>query len=93
MSVGIAKIELSIDYVRTLKEKRSIIQPLIVKIRNNYNVSIAELDGIDEKNRAILGIAHISQNGSLSNKKISKIITEIEKSSQVMLVNYSLEII
>ncbi len=93
MAVGILKIRLKIDYVNSLKEKRSILQPFIKNIRNNYNVSVSELDGSEQIGDVTLGIAHISDSGSGTDSKLSKLLNEAEKTRDFRVSDYSLEVI
>lgn len=76
-----------------MKEKRSLIQPLIKKIRNNYNVSISELDGKNDLSRCTLGIAHIDSCGRDVNRKLSKLVSLVERSRSVSVIDYSLEVL
>ena len=82
-----------IDYVKSLKEKRSVLQPFIKKIQNNYNVSISELDGSKEFDRAVLGVAHISDSRQVSDSKLSKLLNEAESTKGFRVSDYSLEVI
>ncbi|MCL6548587.1 MAG: DUF503 family protein [Alicyclobacillus sp.] len=46
MTVGVCTISLSIPGVRSLKEKRGVIKPLVAHIRKEFNVSVAEVEDI-----------------------------------------------
>lgn len=60
MIVGIVYIELHIPQAGSLKEKRSVIKSLKNKIRNKFNVSVAEVDYFDKWQRSALGLSVIS---------------------------------
>lgn len=93
MAVGILKVYIKIDCVSSLKEKRSVLQPFIKSIQNNYNVSVSELDGFQDPGTATLGIAHISDSGRSTDSKLSKLLKEAEKDKGFRVSDYSLEII
>lgn len=57
MVVGVWKVELHIPYAQNLKDKRNVIQSILIKSRNRFNVSIAELDFHDKWQRCLMGIA------------------------------------
>ncbi|MFP4646606.1 MAG: DUF503 domain-containing protein [Candidatus Acetothermia bacterium] len=92
MPIGILKVYLAVDHVQSLKEKRSLIQPLLNDLRNNYNVSVSELDGRDDLHSSTLGIAHISEDGRKSNRKLSKIVNKVERVRGFRLLDYTLEV-
>jgi uncharacterized protein YlxP (DUF503 family) len=92
MSVGICYIELNLDGCVSLKEKRRILKSIIGRIRNNFNVSVAEIDHNNLWQRSTLGIACISQDGRFINQQISKIIDLVNCSPEVNLIDYTLEI-
>lgn len=57
MHWGIAEISLRLPGVRSLKEKRSIIRPLVARLRQQFPVSLAEVGDQDLHQRARLGVA------------------------------------
>ncbi len=93
MSVGVLTIDFVVFGTRSLKDKRSIIQPFINKIRNNYNVSINELDRDDDSNRATIGFAHICSSSKCNHRKFSQIISEAERVKDLHIENYTTEVI
>jgi uncharacterized protein len=59
MYVGAYRIELFIPASNSLKAKRSVVQSLKAKLAN-LNVAVAEVDGQDLWQRAVLGVAAVS---------------------------------
>ena len=92
MAVGIVRIDLSFDYVRSLKEKRSILEPLLARLRTENNVSVNELEGQNDPQHSTVGIAYIANDGKACNRKLSKIAESIENSRNFRVNNYSLEV-
>ncbi len=93
MSVGILKIEFRVFGVKSLKDKRSLLQPFINQIRKNYNVSVSELDGDDDITRSTIGFAHIANSSKLNHQKLSQILSEAEKARDLNVDNYSTEVV
>jgi len=93
MSVGVLRIEFSVFGARSLKEKRSVIQPFIHKIRNNYNVSITELDGDSEIDQVTIGFAHIATASKDNHRKLSQILTEAESVKDLHINSYRTEVL
>ncbi len=93
MSVGVLKVKFVLSGVNSLKEKRSILQPFIHKIRNNYNISINELDGGEDPTTATLGFAHIAKSSELNYKKLSRLVEEAEKEKNLRIQDQTTEVI
>ena len=57
MIVGAAVVELHVHGSQSLKEKRGVVRSVVQRVRNRFNVSVAEIGGQDTWQRAVLGIA------------------------------------
>jgi uncharacterized protein YlxP (DUF503 family) len=62
MIVGAALVELHVQGSRSLKEKRGVVRSLSRRLRNRFNVSVAEVGGQGTWQRAALGIAATGSN-------------------------------
>ncbi|MCF7890509.1 DUF503 domain-containing protein [Candidatus Bipolaricaulota bacterium] len=93
MSIGVLKVKFIIPGASSLKEKRSILQPFIHRIRNNYNISINELDGENDPGTATLGFAHIAKSSDLNHKKMAQIADEAAKVKNLQIERQSTEVI
>src|SRR5579875_3110892 len=60
MPVGTLTLELGIEHAQSLKDRRQVVRSLKDKLRQGFNVSVAELDEALVWNRATLGVAAIS---------------------------------
>jgi len=94
MNTGICKIKLHIPANQSLKDKRRIVKSLISKLRNQYNISIAEVEDHDLWQLATLGISCISNNGQHIDETITKIVNFIVQNyPELEIVNQETEII
>ena len=73
MVVAILKITLFIPQANSLKDKRRVIKSVKDRLRNGFNVSIAEIGDQDIWRSAKLGVAVISENSSYANGVLSRI--------------------
>src|SRR5205809_6806080 len=64
MVVGVCTIDLHLPGTGSLKGKRQILLSLKDRLKRTYNVSIAEVDGNDLWQRAVVGVACVSNDGS-----------------------------
>jgi hypothetical protein len=55
--IGCLEFDLLLGDVRSLKQKRSVIRPVIAELRRKFNVSVAETGSHDLHRRAGIGVA------------------------------------
>jgi uncharacterized protein YlxP (DUF503 family) len=60
MPVALLTIELRIEGAHSLKDKRQVLRSLKDRLRNTFNVSVAELEQTDLWQRATIGVVSIS---------------------------------
>ena len=60
MPIAYLSIELRIEGAHSLKDKRQVLRSMKDKLRNKFNVSVAELDATDLWQRATVGVVSIS---------------------------------
>ena len=59
-AIGVLTLELKIEESHSLKEKRHVVKSLKDRLRNKYNVSVAEIDYLDQWQRALLSVVTVS---------------------------------
>ncbi|MCS0636512.1 DUF503 domain-containing protein [Streptomyces sp. LP05-1] len=60
MYVGTLSFDLLLGDVRSLKEKRSVVRPIVAELQRKYPVSAAETGNQDLHRRAEIGLAVVS---------------------------------
>jgi uncharacterized protein YlxP (DUF503 family) len=60
MWVGALEFDLLLGDVHSLKEKRSLVRPLIADLRRRFDLSVAEVDHLELHRRAGVGVAAVS---------------------------------
>ena len=60
MIVGVCTIELRLHDAHSLKSKRQVLKSITSRVKNKFNVAIAEVDDQDVWQRAVLGVAVVS---------------------------------
>lgn len=60
MFAGVLEIDLLLGDVHSLKEKRSLIRPLISDVRKRFEVSVAEAGHRELHRRALIGVAVVA---------------------------------
>ena len=60
MYVGALSLDLLLGDVRSLKQKRSVVRPIVAELRTTYAVAAAEAGHLDLHLRALLGVAVVA---------------------------------
>ena len=60
MWVGVLSVDVRLGDVQSLKEKRSVVRPVVAELRRRYDVSVAESGHLDLHRRAELGVAVVA---------------------------------
>ena len=60
MYVGTLSFDLLLGDVASLKQKRSVVRPIVAELRRKYPVSAAEVGEQDLHRRAVIGLAVVS---------------------------------
>ncbi len=92
MIIETLEIRLYASWVHSLKEKRMIVKSLIAKIRNKFNVSIAEVEDQDVHQSVVLGLACVAGNTALADSIMDNVITFIENNSEAELIGVQREL-
>ncbi len=89
--VGFYRLEVHIPGALSLKEKRFVIKSIKEKLKNKFNVSVAELAGEDKWQKSLIGIAMVSKDRLFIEKNFSRILNMIDADSRVEVVDRSIE--
>ena len=94
MNVGALKVRLRLAENGSLKGKRQVVKSVIQRVRNRFNVSIAEVEDQDLWQQATLGISCVSNQAQHINQILSQVMNFIEASHlDAELLDYQLEIL
>lgn len=66
-------LEIEITHAQSLKDRRQVVRSLKDRLRNGFNLAIAELDSAELWNRATLGIAVISSSSTYLSGQLHEI--------------------
>ncbi|MFC1538844.1 DUF503 domain-containing protein [Candidatus Latescibacterota bacterium] len=93
MIVGVLKIELYIPGCRSLKAKRSVVKSLKDRLKNGFNISVAEIDFADKWQRTLLGVAAVSNERKHAESILSKVFKKISEEHRVEIIRTSFKYI
>ena len=94
MNVGICKIDLRLPENLSLKGKRQVLKSITTRVRNKFNVSVAEVDNHDRWQLATIGICCVSNDNRYTNEVLSKVVNfVIGCRFEVEILDYEIEIL
>ena len=94
MNIGVCKVSLRLPENMSLKGKRQVLKSITSRVRNKFNVAVAEVDDNDNWQLATIGICCISNNGRHSNQVLSRVVNFITNSRfEIEILDYEIELI
>lgn len=92
MRVAVLKIRLYAPWVHSLKEKRMVVKSVVAKVRNQFHVSVAEVEQQDIHQTVVIGIASIVAHNAQADSIIEEIIKFIEWNTEAEIIDIEREI-
>jgi hypothetical protein len=94
MVVGVCTIHLSLPRNHSLKDKRGLLKPVIHQLRQEFNVSVAEVDRQDVWQSATIGVAAVSTDAGYVHGLLEKAVGWIERTQPHLFVtDWQIEIL
>ena len=89
----VCNLELHLWESSSLKDKRRILKSLKDRIRNEFNVAVAEVDSTDLWQSASLGVVTVSSGVRHANGILTKVVNLVESDVRIELVNCDMEVL
>jgi len=93
MILGSCWVNVHIPGIRSLKEKRRIIKSLKERLKNKFNISVAEIGALNQWQRAEIGIACVSNDRAFVDRLLNKIRDCILEERNISVIDFHSEII
>jgi hypothetical protein len=78
MVIGYGTIQLRIPESGSLKNKRSVLNRILKRVQNEFNVSIAETDHLDNEKFAGIAFAFVGNDSRYINGKVDHLLRFID---------------
>jgi len=92
MTVGAARVELHVHGSRSLKEKRGVVRSITQRVRNRFNVSVAEVGGQDTWQRVELGLALVTNEAADARRRLEQVIDFIAELHLAEVIDQEVEV-
>jgi len=90
-TIGVLTMELRIEQAHSLKEKRHVVKSLKDRLRNKFNVSVAEIEDQDLHNSAVIAAAVVSPSRDFASQILRAVEDEAESQLGPMLIRSNVE--
>ena len=92
IKVLVLKIKLHAPWVHSLKEKRMVVKSLQAKIRNKFQVSVAEVENHDVHQTIVIAVAAIVAHQAQADSMEEEILKFVELSTEAEIIEAETEI-
>lgn len=92
MRIGALTVTLYAPWVHSLKEKRMLVQSLLKKTRDRFNVSAAEVDAQDLHQTLVLGFVCAAGTTQLADSILDKVLGFIEANTEAQVTQIHREV-
>jgi uncharacterized protein YlxP (DUF503 family) len=93
MVIGAARVELHVHGSQSLKQKRGVVRAISQRLRNRFNVAVAEVGGQGTWQRSVLGICTVSIDGQSARRRLEKAIDFIEDLHLAEVIDQEVEVL
>ncbi|MCM3725942.1 DUF503 family protein [Neobacillus cucumis] len=83
MIVGIAECECMIYDAHSLKDKRAVLQRILMRLKQRFNVSVAEVDFQDVWQRTKIAIAVVTSTRTATEQELQKALKLIDSFPEI----------
>lgn len=92
MLIGVCRVSLFIPGSQSLKDRRRAVKSIKQKLRNQFNLSVAEVDDEGLWQRAELGLAIVAGDRQFADQVLAKAVDLIRQQGDIELIDYQTEI-
>jgi len=78
LAVGVCRLQMHIAASTSLKDKRQVVRSVTSRLRQRFNVAVAETDDLDDWNLATIGIVCVANDGGYAHGLLSRAVAWLE---------------
>jgi len=94
MVIGVCTLELSIPSATSLKDKRGVVKSVAARLRNEFNIAVAEVDMLDSWRTATIAAVTVSSDRDYAHGLLTRVALWVERHRlDCELVDYEIELI
>ena len=93
MVVGTLTITLQVPDSTSLKDKRQVVRSLTARLRQTFNVAVAEVDHLDLWQSAVIGIACVSGDARHADEMCQKALRFVDDHGEALVTGSHFELV
>jgi hypothetical protein len=94
MVIGVCTIHLNIPMAFSLKDKRQVVRSVIARLRNEFNLSVAEVGQQDIWTEAVIAAVTVSSEADYAHGLLMRAVQWVENARpDCELVDYQIEFV
>ena len=93
MVIGLLTLDLHFPGARSLKDKRHALHSLETRLRNKFNVAVAEVEHQDLWQRARVAVVSVNNDHGHLESTLSHVTAEAHHSREIMVLDSQTEIL
>jgi hypothetical protein len=93
VAIGLLTLDLRFPGVLSLKDKRSVLRPLLADLRRSWNVSASETGDRDLWQRATVEVATVNSAGAEAHATLEAVARHVGAGHAAELVDYSIQLL
>ena len=90
--VGTLEVRLRVRESRSLKDKRQVVRSITDRLRDQFNISVAEVDARDQWQLLVLGVAHAGDEASEVKGTLEQIANALRRHPIAEFLNCELSV-
>jgi len=91
MKILLMKITLRASWVHSLKEKRMVVKSIVQRLKNKFNISVAEVAEQDIHQTIVIGISAVCGSSAQVDSTMENIIDFVEANTDAELIDIQRE--
>ena len=93
MVIGVLQFRIAVDGSTSLKDKRRVVKSLKDRLHREHQVSVAEVDRLDDHRLGVLGLTLASNDVAHAQSVLDRILDKLQSSPGFVLEDHRKEIL
>lgn len=93
MIVGSLRVRLLVRESYTLKDKRQVVRSIKDRLRESFNIAIAEVDAQDDRQMVVLGMSTVANDTQMVQSVLNEVVRALQAHPVAEFIDRELEIL
>jgi uncharacterized protein YlxP (DUF503 family) len=93
MVIGTLTVTLQVPESSSLKEKRQVVRSITSRLRQTFNVAVAEVSDQNLWQSTVIGIACVSADSRHADEMCQKVLTFVDNNAEALILSSRFELV